>query len=87
MNRELSIDIETYCELDLTKVGVYKYAEHPSFEVLMIAYAFDDDPVKIWDKTQGKEPTDLYYALADSGYTKTAYNANFERTCLAHHSW
>jgi DNA polymerase len=84
--RTLSIDIETHCELDLKDVGVYKYAEHPSFEVLMIAYAYDDGPVQIWDAySKEPEPRDLYYGLMEDTMIKTAYNANFERTCLAKH--
>lgn len=79
----LHLDIETYSELDLTKVGVYKYAEHPSFEILMIAYAFDDEPVEIIDLKQGEEiPKWLAKALVNPEIVKMAHNANFERTCL-----
>lgn len=49
MSKRLAIDIETYCELDLREVGVYRYAEHESFEILMLAYAVDDGPVQIID--------------------------------------
>ncbi len=45
----LSIDVETYCELDIKNVGAYKYCEHPSFEILLFAYAFNDEPVQIID--------------------------------------
>lgn len=79
----LHLDIETYSELDLTKVGVYKYVEHPSFEILMIAYAFDDEPVEIIDLKQGEEiPEWLRKALVNPEIIKKAHNANFERTCL-----
>jgi len=85
---ELSIDIETYCDLDLTKVGVYKYVEHESFEILMIAYAYDDDEVSIIDLTTIDDPSndfDLMMLLDDinnPSITKSAYNANFERIAL-----
>lgn len=80
---KLHIDIETYCEADLRKVGVYKYVEHPSFEILMLAYAFDDEDEDIIDLKQGEElPEWLLKALVNPKITKTAHNANFERTCL-----
>ena len=79
----LHLDIETYSEADLLKVGVYKYTEHPSFEILMIAYAFDDEEVDIIDLAEGEEiPEWLFKALINPEVTKTAHNANFERTCL-----
>lgn len=86
MARLLSIDIETFCELDLTKVGVYRYVEHPSFEVLMLAWAFDDDPVQLVDFTAGEQlPQDVYEAVRSRTELKSAYNANFERTALDKH--
>ena len=90
----LSIDIETYCEADLTKVGVYKYAEDTSFEILLLAYAFDDDPVDVIDMTAQRPALAaaekikldaVIMALQDPEIVKSAYNANFERTCLAAH--
>jgi len=58
--RTLSIDIETYSPVDLIKSGVYKYAEHPEFEVLMIAYSYDGEPVKIIDIRQDYMDADWY---------------------------
>lgn len=82
--RELSIDIETYSSEDLTKTGVYRYAEAPDFAILLFAYAFDEGEIQIVDLAQGEElPTAVREALTDPAVTKTAYNANFERTCLA----
>lgn len=82
--RELSIDIETYSSEDLTKTGVYRYAEAPDFTILLFAYAFDDGEIRIVDLTSGEKlPEDVRLALADPHVIKTAYNANFERTCLA----
>ena len=79
----LHIDIETYCATDLTKVGVYRYAEDPTFEVLMIAYAIDDNPVKIIDLKQGETiPEELHSALSNPEIIKVAHNSNFERVCL-----
>lgn len=82
----LSIDIETYSSVDLIKSGVYPYAEAPDFTVLLFAFAVNDEPVQIVDLAQGEELSDqVLYALTDREITKTAWNANFERTCLARH--
>ena len=79
----LSIDIETYSDLDIKKVGGYKYAENA--EVLLFAYAWDDAPVQIVDFTAGEElPADVLAALTDNEVMKCAYNAQFERTVLSH---
>ena len=79
----LSIDIETYSDLDIKKVGGYKYAENA--EVLLFAYAWGDKPVQIVDLTAGEElPDDVLFALTDNMVTKCAYNAQFERTVLSH---
>lgn len=80
----LSIDIETYCDLDIKKVGGYKYAEN--CEVLLFAYAWNDEPVQIVDLTAGETlPNDVLTALTDNTITKCAYNAQFERTVLSHY--
>ena len=82
--RELSIDIETYSSIDLIESGVYRYVNAPDFKILLFAYAFDDDEVKILDIEQGDElPTFLWNAIQDKNVIKTAYNANFERTCIS----
>lgn len=81
--RELSIDIETYCSVDLIKSGLYKYVQSQDFEILLFAYAFDNEPVKIIDLAQGEQlPQELVAALADKNIIKTAYNATFEWYCL-----
>lgn len=60
----LYLDFETYSGIDLKKVGSYAYAEHPSTEVLICTYAFDDEPVQVWDCTDGSDmPGDLHRAL------------------------
>lgn len=82
----LSIDIETFSEIDLPKCGVYAYADHPSFEILLFAYAFDDEKTQIVDLRCGELlPRRVLNALTDSSVTKTAFNAAFERTCLSKH--
>ncbi|MED3648528.1 DNA polymerase [Halalkalibacterium halodurans] len=84
--KTLSIDIETYSSVDLKKSGVYRYVEAPDFEILMIAWAFDDNPVDIVDIASGEElPYEILIALQSPNVIKTAFNANFERTCLAKH--
>ena len=89
----LGIDIETYSSVDLTKTGVYAYAESPDFEVLIVGYKFDDeDEVHVidlasdssYDKVDSYEGHRRFWlALTDPQVVKTAFNANFERTCLA----
>lgn len=60
----LFLDFETFSEADLKKVGSYAYAEHPTTEVLICTYAFDDAPVQVWDCTDGSDmPGDLHRAL------------------------
>lgn len=79
----LAIDVETYCELDIKKVGAYKYCEHPSFQILLFAYAFNDEPVEVIDFAQGEElPQKVKTALLNPGILKTAFNANFEINAL-----
>ena len=72
----LSIDIETYSDLDIKKVGGYKYAENA--EVLLFAYAWDDEPVQIVDLTAGETlPDDVLAALTNNTITKCAYHARW----------
>lgn len=80
----LAIDIETYSSKDLTKCGVYAYCESADFEILLFGYAVDDGLVQVVDLASGEKiPRDVLAAITDSKVIKTAYNANFERTCLA----
>ena len=70
--------------MDLIKCGVYAYADSPAFEILLFAYSFDDEETKIIDLAQGEQLTEeIKNALSDVGIIKTAFNANFERTCLS----
>lgn len=84
----LHIDIETYSEADLTKTGVYRYAEDPSFEILLFGVAVDDNPVVVYDLKKGEEiPDEIISALQDNTITKWAFNAQFERVCLSRYLW
>lgn len=81
--KTISIDIETYSKIDLTKSGVYKYIEE-DFEILLIAYAYNDEEVKIIDLKNGEKiPPQFKKDLFDENIIKTAFNANFERVCLS----
>lgn len=82
--RKISIDIETYSDVDLKKCGVYKYAESPNFALLLFGYSVDEGEVKVVDLVSGEKiPDDVLAALEDENVTKWAYNANFERVCLS----
>lgn len=84
MGRILELDIETYSDVDLLKCGVYAYADSPVFEVLLFAYSFDGEDTKVIDLAQGEWiPEEVESAIFDEGIVKTAFNANFERTCLS----
>lgn len=80
----LSIDIETFSDVDLTKCGVYAYSDSPAFEILLFAYAFDDEPTAVIDIACGEPlPHRVLAALEDTSVIKTAFNAQFERTCIS----
>lgn len=79
----LQIDLETYSSTDLIKSGVYKYVEAEDFEILLFAFAYDDEPVEVIDLTAFEDlPDRVLRDLTDPTIVKTAYNANFERTCI-----
>lgn len=82
--RTLHIDLETYSSVDLAKSGLYKYVDSPDFEILLLAYAWDDDPVQVLDLT-GEHPAELdavITAIENPDVTKVAHNCAFERACL-----
>lgn len=86
MGRILEMDIETYSDVDLIKCGVYAYVDSPAFEVLLFAYSFDGEETKVIDLAQGEKlPAEVEFAIFDESIIKTAFNANFERTCLSKH--
>lgn len=81
--KELSIDLETYCEVDLKKSGVYSYAEDDSFEILLLAVSVDNGPVTVYDLTKENLPDQILQALVNDSIIKWAFNASFERICLS----
>lgn len=88
MHRVMGVDIETYSSVDLLEAGVYAYVEAPDFDILLISYIFDDwgeDDVKTIDCFDADPDmmAEFCEALLDPQIVKTAFNANFERTCLA----
>ena len=83
--KTLSLDLETYSDVDLGKCGVYRYAESPSFEVLLFGYAINGGKVHVIDLALGEKlPEEILNALTDDNITKWAFNASFERVCLSY---
>lgn len=82
--RFMSIDIETYSDIDINKAGVYRYVDTDAFKILLFAYSVDGGPVQLIDLTRGDSiPKEIVKALSDKSITKWAYNANFERVALS----
>lgn len=82
--KKLSIDIETFSDVDLIKCGVYKYADSPVFEILLFAYSIDDGEIHIIDLASGETlPEEIIGAIKSDTVIKTAFNAQFERVCLS----
>lgn len=80
----LSIDLETYSDVNLKKAGLYRYVQSPAFEILLFAYSFDGAPTQVIDMAQGEEiPMEVIHALTDPQCLKHAYNAAFEWYCLS----
>ena len=79
----LSIDIETYSDIDLGKCGVYRYVDSPEFEILLFAYSINGGQVQLIDLASGEElPSNIIDAILDENIIKTAFNAQFERVCI-----
>lgn len=82
--RFMSIDIETYSDIDINNAGVYRYVDTDAFKILLFAYSVDGGPVQLIDLTRGDSiPKEIVKALSDKSVTKWAYNANFERVALS----
>ena len=80
----LSLDVETFSDVDLKKCGVYKYAESSDFEILLFGVSVDGGEVTVYDLASGDTvPEEIIRALADDSVIKWAYNASFERVCLS----
>jgi len=80
---KLHIDIETYCDTDLSEVGVYRYAEDPSFRIILFAYSFDGEPERVIDCMREEIPSRVLHSLKNPNVIKVAHNANFESVCLS----
>ena len=84
MMKEMSIDLETYSDVNITKCGAYKYAESEGFEILLFGVSVDGGPVTVYDLACGDTiPEWILAALSDENVTKWAFNASFERICLS----
>lgn len=86
--RRLLIDLETYSSVDISKAGAFKYVEAPDFEIMLLAYAWDDSPVRVLDLTDPfghDELPDIVAGLLDPDTVKVAHNSAFERACLTKH--
>lgn len=82
--KTLSIDIETFSDVQLPKTGVYRYCESPNFEILLFAYSVDAGPVQVVDLACGEKiPEAIIAALEDDTVIKWVFNASFERICLS----
>ena len=83
---EILMDIESFSSVDLTKAGVYRYAESPDFTVLLFAYSVDGGEIRVVDLACGEEiPADIVEALSDDSVIKWSYNNNFERVSLSNY--
>lgn len=83
--QEMSIDLETYSDIDIKKSGVYKYAESDNFEILLFAVSIDGCPVTVYDLACGEMlPDEIIDALVDDTVIKWAFNAVFERVCISY---
>lgn len=88
MNRILSIDLETYSDVDIMKVGLYRYVQSPQFQIMLLGFAWDDEPVQLIDLTENNmnlraELLQFKEYLLDPTVLKTAFNAKFEIECLS----
>lgn len=82
--QEMSIDLETYSDVDIKKGGVYRYSESENFEILLFAVSINNGPVTVYDLASGDIlPDDILDALTNDNIIKWAFNASFERICLS----
>lgn len=84
MINEMSIDLETYSDVDIKKGGVYRYSESENFEILLFAVSINNGPVTVYDLASGDTlPDDILDALTNDNIIKWAFNASFERICIS----
>lgn len=82
--KTLSIDLETYSDVNLNKSGVYRYTESDAFEILLFGVSVNNGPVTVYDLASGDQvPEEIIAAVADETVIKWAFNASFERICLS----
>ena len=82
--KTLSIDLETFSDIDLAKCGVYRYVESPAFEILLFGVSVNGGDVVVYDLAQGEKiPEEILTVLTDTSVIKRAFNATFERVCLS----
>ncbi len=82
--KNLSIDIETFSDVDLGKCGIYRYCESPAFDILLFGYAVDGGVIRVVDLASGEAiPEEIRNALTDPSVRKWAFNSAFERICLS----
>ena len=82
--KTLSIDIETFSDVDLAKCGVYRYVESPAFEILLFGVSVNGGDVVVYDLAHGEKiSNEILAALTDNSIIKWAFNAAFERVCLS----
>src|ERR1700733_3497553 len=79
----LSIDLETRSECDISESGVYRYATHPSTEVILFGYAYGEDEVRVWDCLRESMPEELREGLLNPFQGLSAWNSSFERLCIS----
>lgn len=83
--KEMSIDLETYSDVDIKKSGVYKYAESENFEILLFAVSINGSDVIVYDLACGDVlPDEILDAIVSNDIIKWAFNASFERICLSY---
>ena len=82
--KSMSLDLETYSDVDIKKCGVYKYSESENFEILLFSVSINDEPVTIYDLACGEKiPVEILKALVDESVIKWSFNASFERICIS----
>lgn len=83
--KTMSIDLETYSDIDIKKSGVYKYAESTHFEILLFEVSINEQPVTVYDLASGEKlPEYIIDSLIDNSVIKWAFNAVFERICISY---
>lgn len=82
--KTLEIDLETRSDRDITKCGVYAYADSPYFAITLMSVAVDGGAVQLYDLSNGdRVPENILSALVDESVVKRAFHVNFERVCLS----